>query len=190
MSNQAGEINLVAHYYDPAANSDKVYIASVRREGKDWVVIGKWGRRGKRISSQVKLRTHHEFEAYQEQRNIFNVRIKEGYKDIDDPSYTGPVKRNVAGIRENLEPEQDSDPAPFAPVQPPEPPAKAKAKVPVAEVGFVAVCLDNKGIEEFYDMDVEYVFEIHADESMIWVYDKFGEKRECFCARFEIRKGR
>lgn len=184
--------NLVAHYYSASENSDKVYMACVRRDGTKWLVIGKWGRRGKNISSQVKLTTQDENMAFAEQRNLFGGKLKEGYVSIDDPTYRNSLTLQSAGIRENLEPEADD--AELNKTHAAERAKKMDNKgpwgtTPSPEDSLVVVCLNNSGAEDKFDVGVEYVFEVHRDKGMLWVYDKFGEKREYFRERFEVRKG-
>lgn len=48
----------------------------------------------------------------------------------------------------------------------------------------VLVCVNNTGVEEFFDVGVEYVYERHKDPSMVYAYDKFGERREMMADRF------
>jgi predicted DNA-binding WGR domain protein len=187
---------MVAHYYDQLANSDKVYMACVRRDGNKWLVIGKWGRRGKNISAQVKLTTQDEFAAFTEQRSLFGAKLKEGYVSIDDPTYRNGLNLQSAGIRENLEPEADDELNETFKAERAERAKKPKPEnkgiwnnTPSLEDSLVAVCLNNSGAEEKFDVGVEYVFEAHKDKSMIWVYDKFGAKGEYFRDRFEIKKG-
>jgi hypothetical protein len=50
----------------------------------------------------------------------------------------------------------------------------------------VSVCVDNTGLEEWFDEGVEYIFESRAN-GMISVHDRTGVLRECFESRFEVR---
>lgn len=50
------------------------------------------------------------------------------------------------------------------------------------------VCVNNTGIEDKFDLGVTYVFEEHADEDMLWVTDKFGQRRESLKERFQMPK--
>lgn len=180
--------NLIAHYNK--GSSDKVYMACIRKEGANWVVIGKWGRRGGSMSSQVKFTTQHEAEAYAEQQNLFHLKIKEGYQDVDSAVYNGGVGRHAPFIRSQLEPEVN-EPTDAEVVKPtpqvskkPAPPPKPEPK----DEDLVALCVDIAGLEDRFDEGIEYVFERHADKAMLWVFDKFGEKRECFKERFRLVK--
>jgi hypothetical protein len=49
-----------------------------------------------------------------------------------------------------------------------------------------AICINNLGMENRFDPGAAYVFERHGDSSMIWVFDKLGEKCECFRERFQM----
>jgi len=53
--------------------------------------------------------------------------------------------------------------------------------VPLDEV---MVCIDNAGIESRFDVGIEYLVEKHKDETMVYVYDKMGQKDEFFKVRF------
>ncbi len=48
----------------------------------------------------------------------------------------------------------------------------------------VMTCTDNTGMEDKVDRGIDYVSEDHKDPKMIYVYDRFGEKQECFRDRF------
>jgi len=49
----------------------------------------------------------------------------------------------------------------------------------------VAQCVDNTGLEEFFDRGIEYVVE-RVEKDMIAVFDKFGKIRDCFRPRFRM----
>lgn len=48
----------------------------------------------------------------------------------------------------------------------------------------VVVCMDNSGIEDRFDVGVEYISERHPDPKMLYVWDKLGCKDEYFKQRF------
>ena len=48
----------------------------------------------------------------------------------------------------------------------------------------VLICINNTGIEDKFDIGIEYLVEDHPDSSMVYVYDKMGSKGECFKNRF------
>ena len=177
------ERNLVAHY--ESGTSDKVYMACVRWnfESKQWSVLGKWGRRGKKLSSQVKWNGTEYGTALMVQRDLFVSKLKEGYVDVDSASYSGGVSRGSFEIQENME-TGDADEKVVAV------PKKKAVKESEDEADSretVAVCTDNKGIEEQFDEGVGYVWE-RSRSGMVEVYDKTGTKRECFRARFRMVK--
>lgn len=58
-------------------------------------------------------------------------------------------------------------------------------KKPISKVPMEVICVNNIGLEEHFDQDVEYVSEAHKEDEMIWVHNRFGEKVECFAERFE-----
>jgi len=189
--------NMVAHF--EGGTSDKVYIASVRLDGgRGWTVIGKFGRRGKTMQASVKLSGASEAEARAEQAALFGAKLRAGYKDIQSAAYRGPV--SMADVRAYLEPEVGQAAGPAAGTATKRDDVAEKAAALKAEKeareakaakaddleGMVAVCLDNNGLVEGFDVGVEYVFEPHADKEMLWVYDRFGERKACFRERFKL----
>ena len=48
----------------------------------------------------------------------------------------------------------------------------------------VLICVDNSGMDDRFDVGIEYLVEEHNDRSMIYVYDKMGRKDEYFRVRF------
>jgi len=173
--------NLIAHCN--AGNSDKIYMSCVR-ENPDgsFSAIAKWGRRGKALQQMFKLTGVTEAQAVAEQQKVFAVKVKAGYVDIDDSSYDGPV--TTLTVQDDMETDTSVPAKPKAPAKPKKVAPKVKIKEPPKEG--VAVCLDNSGIEDKFDQGIEYVFEIHDDPTMIWMFDKEGEKQECFSERFEV----
>ena len=129
----------------------------------------------------MKLTTDVESIAYQEQRKLFSAKANKGYADIDSPSYSGPVDRSTQCVLINLEDEKAT------PVkQTPKPVVK---KVPPPEPDpDELVCTDNAGMEEEFDVGITYVVEPHKDSSMIWAYDRYGEKKACLRERFKTEK--
>ena len=59
--------------------------------------------------------------------------------------------------------------------------AKSKSKKDDDEV---MVCVDNAGMEDRFDVGIEYLVENHPDQNMIYAYDKLGRKDEYFKERF------
>ena len=173
-------INRVAHYQ--GGTSDKVYMACVRCATDCYEVLGKWGRRGKKLSSQVKGKHRTLPDALAARDLLFSEKEGEGYQDIDSASYCGPVTMRDPEIAANLE------------------------KLGMAKVGKseriplesdrmldpekqVAICVDRSGLEDKFDEGIEYVFEKCRTPGMVFVYDKLGEKAEYFVQRFRFVKG-
>ena len=48
----------------------------------------------------------------------------------------------------------------------------------------VMVCIDNTGMEDRFDVGIEYITEEHKDSKMLYAYDKLGRKDEYFQTRF------
>ena len=46
------------------------------------------------------------------------------------------------------------------------------------------ICVDNIGMEDRFDVGIEYLVEEHTDPKMVFVYDKMGRKDEYFRTRF------
>ena len=188
--------NLVAHCNRGSA--DKIYMACVRNaknaSGETvWQTLGKWGRRGKHLSVQVKLTTHSEDAARAEQQNLFRDKCSEGYVDIESSAYHGSCRMSDSYIRDNLEgdsvavradaeKEDEPDVLKIEVIKSWEKPAPSPPDEPEESE---MVCRDNSGMVEQFDEGVTYVCERHADKTMLWVYDKFGEKREVFRERFK-----
>jgi len=178
--------NLIAHY--KGGGSDKVYLACVRKDSIGWAVIGKYGRRGRNLQSQMKASGLDEFKARSEQQKLFRSKLKKGtYKDVEaDPTYSGPVTRTCDAVAPFLEPENPDVtqviPA-TPPVTPPVPPTPPPS--PPEPEDIVVKCVDDLGIEDRFDQGIDYIAEDHSDTDMIWVYDRFGEKGEFFKTRFK-----
>lgn len=177
--------NLVAHCQKGSA--DKIYMACIRVDnttGK-FTVIGKWGRRGTaNLQQQVKLQTSNENAAVAEQRRLFEAKLKKGYVDIESPAYRGPLHGQSPDIRANLEggtPIQQPRKTPVRKTPTPKP----AAPVDDEPIELIVECLDNAGIEHQFDKGIEYVAELHTEPGLVWVYDKLGEKQECFTERFK-----
>jgi predicted DNA-binding WGR domain protein len=50
-------------------------------------------------------------------------------------------------------------------------------------------CVNNTGIEEQFDIGISYLAETHpTDKKMVKVYDRFGQKVDCFKSRFKKLK--
>jgi predicted DNA-binding WGR domain protein len=196
----------------------------IRETNGQWVVLAKWGRRGKKLSNQVKGTFSSETLAATAQWNLWKDRQKEGYLDIESSEYRdhmkaeggSPLMLSSVGIQENLEladgftplglaksptvwkcdrcgkdwqPKQnvagwvESGQGDICPdcIQKVKEIAAAKRARGEDEV---QVCVDNSGIEDRFDIGIEYLVENHADKGMVYVYDKLGRKDEYFRIRF------
>jgi predicted DNA-binding WGR domain protein len=173
--------NLVAHCQK--GSSDKLYMFCLR-EASDgtFTVIGKWGRRGRsNLQQQVKMTGQPESTAVAEQRRLFAAKLKKGYVDIESPDYVGPLTFSSREIADNLEKEPGSK----RPRKRPTPPTPAPTAPADAGREFIVECQDNAGMEDKFDAGIEYVAESHDDPNLVWVYDKLGERQECFSERFK-----
>jgi predicted DNA-binding WGR domain protein len=186
--------NLIAHY--EGGGSDKVY-ASCIRDNKDgtFTVIGKWGRRGNLNQQTVKGTVRTIVSAETLQKTIYNEKLAKGYVDIESANYTGGVSRNDSWLSSKMEEEigavSSGGQTPWPKVSKKPAPKPVASVVPAAKVVLpeddgVLVCVNNVGMEEKFDMGIEYVCEPHKDAAMVWVYDKFGAKAEFFADRFMV----
>ena len=48
----------------------------------------------------------------------------------------------------------------------------------------VMVCVDNDGMDDRFDVGIEYLVEDHKDKTLIYAYDKLSKKGEFFKKRF------
>ena len=196
--------NRICHYQ--GGGSDKVYMVSVRKDAGKWLVLGKWGRRGNDLKVSIKGTLDDEAKAEAVMNQVFNKQLKEGYIDIESPSYSGPVTRRDGQIQRALEPEVGGVPSVSSttPVMPITWSCKrcgvgvsttkggvcdnCKAEIEkeknTAEADFELVCLDNIGMEDRFDLGITYLCEKHKDPTMLWVYDKLGRKDEYLRGRF------
>ena len=178
--------NLICHQRE--GTMDKVYMACLRQDADGtYSAWGKWGRRSaKRLSEQPKISGVSEQQARGTQLFWWNNKLNEGYIDIDSLSYHDVVTRETPNIAAALEQEVDE------PVTVPlkSRPSKPKPSKPIKSKDAVAVCVDNSGIEDRFDKDVEYVCESSGDPDMLWVYDKYGKRDEWFSERFQVVEDR
>lgn len=228
--------NLIAHCYI-RPSTDKVYMCCIRHVAMSdpWVLIAKWGRRGKKMSHQVK--GHYVTEASAEEAQLKLWKSKTGdspygerYLDIESKEYVLKMAGNQqdmltrwsVGIGENLEPEGVVPATAFNVAAPS---GSVKTRRPVKEVlnddsekhgkifveddlqgisfeqgkpdDEVMICVSNYGIQDSFDMGIEYIVEQHETNNLLlYVYDKMGKKVVCFRTRFvtpaewEKRNGR
>jgi len=192
--------NIVGHNF-VKGGSDKLYLCGIREQSNTYSVIAKWGKRGNHLSVQNKgtFKSLAEAEAFQ--KKLWNSKVTGGYMDIEDPMYTQYMSADVLPkkvsmsdemIKRNLEYEDynslridkngdiwSEDNNPLSNTN------KKKAK----EVKqYVMICVDNVGMEDKFDVEIEYVVEDHIDKEMIYAYDKHGERGEFFKMRFEKGK--
>ena len=193
MSNKKNDYNLVGHCWQDG--SDKVYMACIREAAVSginnpdsaarmtYMVIGKWGRRGKTLKSQEYFRSTDYSNAKREQEKLFYSKIKKGYEDIDQSVYDGSVTRDTVGIKEALEMGGDFDKDDKTLL------VNILKEPETSIFGDTAICSNNIGMEDKFDEGIEYVCEKHPDWQMLFVYDKNGVKGEFFKDRFAVCYG-
>ena len=202
--------NRVAHFQ--SGSSDKIYIASIRpnTSGK-FDVLGKWGPRNGNVQLQVKGTYSTESQAIAAMENLFREKTVKGYRNIEDQSYHGSV--TIQSVVRHLEAEPGvvalpADDDEFADAiknssriqasnAEKEKAREEKAKLDLlkSRAGKLPVrqervkCINNLGMEERFELDGEYMAELHADKEMLWVTDASGIRDEFFATRFRIVKG-
>lgn len=58
----------------------------------------------------------------------------------------------------------------------------------VGERDFEVVCVNNLGLEEYFDEGVTYIAESHSEKDYIYVWDRGAKKQEVFAERFKNAK--
>jgi len=178
------EMNVVVHCNED--NHDKVYMGCIKKQAGSYQVIGKWGRVGKTLSSQIKGSSANLAGAFILRDSVIQEKIAKGYRNIEDPSYGGDVTFQTPCVAENLESEEMGVFSGKTPEEPVKPPDEAGKKVSIPKGQFVVVCRDSTGIESLFDENIEYLAEAHSDPKMYYVFDKFGKKDEFLRERFVI----
>jgi predicted DNA-binding WGR domain protein len=177
--------NLVAHFQDDQINSDKVYIACVRKgRSGDYEVVGKWGKRNGHLNEQVKKCCGTVDTALAEAATLFRTKTRKGYIDIADPDYDGPV--TFESVKQWLEPELGSN----ARVTPLGDDLRRTPKRPKKDDReFEVVCVDVTGIKRLFDEGERYMAKHDPDDdSMLLVFDPYGKWQRCLAARFQEAK--
>jgi len=166
--------NLIAHYYDPTVNHDKVYIACIRKnKDGEWEAVGKWGRRGGRLNEQIKSTHADPTSAREVAGKLFRAKVAKGYVGIFSGSYNGPV--TVESVKRYLEDDTW--------IEKEKPAAKKKKQKPVEE--FVVRCDDNTGMKDKFDQGETYIAKTSSEEDMVEVLDAMGKWQTCRESRFE-----
>jgi len=176
--------------------SNKVYILIVlkRPDGKH-EAIGFYGKRKKLAEHDLAMDSKGCFggfwQAVEALEKVYREKVdKKRYISVDSSVYfekEEPVTMEEAreflrskGIRVSDDPHEEK-------------PRKSRRKAkPVIEPKeeeseeIVVVCLDNTGLEDQFDRDVEYVGRMADDDGKLIVENKFGEEKECFAQRFKV----
>lgn len=184
------KVNRVGHCQ--AGSSNKVYIASIIKEQSSsgdtvYVVIGKGSgvfknMRVYRKGSYANLRSAET--ARDELWYSKTTKSSKAYVDIESAEYVGTLNMNTSWLKKNMEP--DLDAVVFeddTTVQVQEKEVEAKPAKPAKD--WEVVCINNLGMEDSFDENVEYIAERHTESDMIYVWDKRNEKKECFTERFK-----
>ena len=180
--------NRAAHYQ--GGGSDKVYVVSIRRRQGKFEVVARWGRRGGSFQEQVKSTYVSEVGADSAASEVFSTKIVKGYQDIERAGYMGPVTMSSLKSEGWLETEDGKASGTAAKPTPKVTPAPVKETEATILDGlpdgkeFVVVCVNNAGVEDRFDCNVQYVAEVHPAKEMLFVFDKFGKRDEFFSERF------
>ena len=185
------QMNVVVHCDED--NHDKVYMGCIKKQAGSYQVIGKWGRVGRTLSSQLKGSSAQLAGAVVMRDNVIQEKIAKGYRNIQSLDYHGSVTLKTPCVAENLELEIFGTPLSQAVEEnlvrsqkPTKSLAESRNPISQQDKEFVVVCRDNTGIEERFDENIEYLAEVHSDLKIIYVFDKFGKKDEFLRERFVI----
>ena len=184
--------NIVLHCQE--GSSDKIYIACVRESrlvsgAMAYQAVGKWGRRGRNMTEQVK-ETYSEYrQAWAVAQSMAMTKEKKGYVDIESPGYDGPLTMSSPEVAKFREKGMSGGPLPMDSVSP-EPKKQKKSKkdkIPALKPDevMVAECKDNTGVEEDFDVGVDYIVDAVKGD-MLDVIALNGEKKECYRERFGV----
>jgi predicted DNA-binding WGR domain protein len=180
--------NVVLHCQE--GTSDKIYIWAVREKGDGWEVVGKWGRRGKNVSEQNKGHYAHWEDASIAAQAFAKEKEKKGYVNIRSAGYVGSLTIYSPEVEKFLEPEIELDLSVDDDLTSPtvSEPKIAMPKLKSDEV-CVAECLDNTGMEGFFDEGIDYIIESLEDgpeegSQMMLVIDSNGLSKGCYRNRF------
>lgn len=170
--------------------SDKVYIVVVRPhvEGffTNYEVVAYWGRRGsENLQNQVKGSFANMTSAFEKMSQLAEEKIAKGYVNIKEALYNGPVKvddyselinvtKVTVGEDEGLEKIGEIE----------EEPIEEPTVEPVYEKE--VKCIDNVGLENFFENGIKYKAELHEDDEFIYVHDSDGRMHECLKVRFSL----
>lgn len=205
-----GKRNIVGHCYRPSGNNDKIYILGIRDEGANkFLVLAKWGRRGKNLNVSVKGTYSSLTSAEAALTSLWQSQLKGGYLDIESMEYqnhmanTGvspltlhdpqigkhleddgsPIEMECKDCKSRFDPSDLNADGICMECEEARRVAKKAAKKAKQE-DEVLVCVDNSGMEDRFDIGIEYLVEDHSANDMVYVYDKLGRKDEYFRTRF------
>lgn len=117
--------------------------------------------------------------AYAYQDSIFKANLMLGFIDIESAGYTGTLTRK--DFLHELEKEAEENITD----------ERSVSGAMIQDIpDDIVICINNVGIEDKFDLGIEYVFERHKDGQMIYVYDKNGVKGEFFYDRFKVCYGK
>lgn len=97
------KVNRVCHY--EGGNSNKVYIGCITETNGSYIVVGKWGGVGKKISQQTKGTYDTAARAEVARDAFLSTKMKKGYVDIESPGYSGQLHMTHVWLRQYLEDE-------------------------------------------------------------------------------------
>lgn len=206
--------NIVLHNYSRSENTDKVYMCCIRKDNftNKYLLIGKYGRRGKKMTHLVLGKYDTLLMAFSERKKLVRKKVSTGYVDVEGSAYDELVLRCIwprvsmsdPEINIHLENSFDTDAPPVSPpVAPPVVPDIDRGDCRGNVLGgddlgvecnerpvfpFEVMCVDNVGFESMFDVGITYVAEYSHELDrfhMISVFDKYGIRGEFFKSRFE-----
>jgi len=133
------------------------------------------------------------FAARHEALEMVRSKQKKGYVNIEDVNYSGPLTMGSPDVVKYLEGGAVASPEPVEPPKPKAKPRKKRSrKEEMPELSgdqvCVAECVGNEGMEEYFDLGVDYIVERLEEssrgEKIIVMLDLTGSERLCYRDRF------
>jgi predicted DNA-binding WGR domain protein len=173
--------NFVLHNYTEDVH-EKFYIVSIKYSHKDcFNVIARWGRRGNKAQNAIKATVKTFPLAVKYAQFYIANKMKGGYLDILDPQYIEGCKYNSVewltyeDVAEGYFEEPIDDRFIYE--------GKLSSNI--------ALCVDNKKIENFFDEGIEYIaHDVRIDcfyKARLKVENKFGDIEDLGIERFKLK---
>lgn len=145
------------------------YVACVKKNGA-YVVYGKY------VTKDGELREHSKSEPFRTEseavvrcRNLAKMKVrKKGFKELPLDEIPEKVAKHME-VPPNMQVTAE----------------EMLQHIKQARSERYVVFSDVGGMEEYFDVDVEYVAHTTDEEGVLTVYDRFGDSRQCFAERMK-----